>query len=202
MNINNLASQAVNMKKERLQMISDGVLAIILTLMVLEIKVPYPFTTTSFAPVLQHIAIYALSFVVIAIYWLNHHHIFIPVEHVSIRITWLNFMFLFMMSLIPLPTKALGENFFSKDAHLFYGVVLTLTAVFYSTLQNVVNKYTALLSDDERRKINRLNWISTFVYGLSIPLSFVNIYLSTFLFILLPAIFFIPTRILRNKSEQ
>ncbi|MBS1689089.1 MAG: DUF1211 domain-containing protein [Bacteroidetes bacterium] len=190
------------MKKERLQMLSDGVLAIIITLMVLEIKVPYPFTSASFVPVLQHIAIYALSFVVIAIYWLNYHHIFVPVEHVSIRITWINFMLLFMMSLIPLPTKALGENFFSKDAHLFYGIVLTLTAVFYSTLQSEVNKYTELLSDDERHKINKLNWTSTFVYGLSIPFSFVSIYLSTFLFILLPAIFFIPTRILRNKSEK
>lgn len=183
-------------------MLSDGVIAIVLTLMVLEIKIPYPFTSASFAPVLQHIAIYALSFVVIAIYWLNLHHIFIPVEQVSIRITWLNFVLLFIMSLIPLPTKALGENFFSKDAHLFYGIVLTATAVFYSTLQSEVNKYTELLTDDERQKINRLNWTSTFAYSLSIPLSFVSIYLSTFLFILLPAIFFIPTRILRNKSEN
>lgn len=190
------------MKKERLQMLSDGVIAIILTLMVLEIKIPYPFTRASFGPVAQHIAIYALSFVVVAIMWLNHHHIFVPIEKVSIRITWLNFILLFMMSIIPLPTKALGENFFSKDAHLFYGIVITTTAFFYSTLQSEVNKCSEQLNKEERKKINRLNWTSTLIYGLSIPLSFISIYLSTFIFLLIPAIFFIPTHILRNKSEQ
>ncbi|MBA3828410.1 MAG: DUF1211 domain-containing protein [Taibaiella sp.] len=189
------------MRKERLQMISDGVIAIILTLMVLEIKVPYPFTMQSFAPVAEHIAIYALSFVVVAIMWLNHHHIFKGIETVSIRVIWLNFLLLFCMSIIPLPTKALGENFYQHSAHLFYGIVITVTAIFYSSLQMEVNKNAEHLTDTEKKKINRLNWISVSTYSLSIPFSFISVYLSTAIFVLIPIVYFIPSRILIAKQD-
>lgn len=192
------------MTRERIQMISDGIIAIIITIMMLDIKVPGAgdFNRGSFAPILQQVLIYALSFLVIAIMWLNHHHIFVGVEKVNIRITWLNFLLLFAMSLIPLPTKVLGENFHSKDAHLFYGIVITMSAICYSILQQEVNKHTTILNATEISKINRLNWTSTATYSLSIPLSQINIYLSTFIFVLLPIIYFVPSKILTNKSKQ
>ena|SRR2546428_3817531 len=182
-----------SMKKERLEMFTDGVVAIIITLMIIEIKLP-ELNSENFLLLVRHIGVYAMSFIVIAIMWLNHHFMFVGAERINTRIIWLNFMLLFFMSLIPLPTKALGENFFLKESHLFYGLILSASASSFSLLQREVNKTIKHLSEDDKRNINRLNWTSTSIYALSIPLSFISIYLSTFIFILIPLIYFLPSK--------
>ncbi|HEX2786928.1 MAG TPA: TMEM175 family protein [Ignavibacteria bacterium] len=181
------------MKKDRLEMFSDGVIAIIITLMVLEIKLP-AFTSDNVHDVIRHVGVYALSFIVIGILWLNHNAMFEQLEKVNASIVWLNFLLLFFMSLIPLPTEALGLDFFSSQSHVFYGVVMTLNAAAYSTLQLVVNKNLTHIPEKNRRDVNKLNWICTALYAISIPLSLISIYIPTGIFILIPAIYFIPSK--------
>jgi uncharacterized membrane protein len=181
------------MKKEKLDAFTDAVVAIIITLMVLEIKLP-KVDAQNLLDVLRHIGIYALSFTVIGITWLNYNAFFKYVEHVTTKTIWFNLAFLFLLSLIPLPTQALGENFFVRDSHMFYGIVLTLVSLIYTMLQYAANPYITHLSKKEIHRLNEKNWIATFLYALSIPLSLVSIYLSTAIFILLPILYFLPSR--------
>jgi uncharacterized membrane protein len=110
--------KSCKMRKERFEVFTDAVIAIIMTLMILEIKLP-ELTAASLWTFLQHITIYALSFLVIAITWLNHHIMFLHVDKIPTRIIWINFMMLFSMSLIPLATGHLGEHFFRRKAICF-----------------------------------------------------------------------------------
>lgn len=181
------------MNKARLEMFSDGVIAIIITLMVLEIKLP-EFSVETMQDVVRHIGIYALSFIVIAIYWLNHNAMFDQLHKVNAKIIWLNFLLLFLMSLIPLPTEALGANFYSHESHIFYGLIMTLTAAVYSTLQMVVNHDLTHIPEKNRKEVNRLNWICTLLYAISIPLSYISIYIPTAIFIIIPLVYFIPSK--------
>lgn len=181
------------MKKARIETFTDGVVAIIITLMVFSIKLP-SLTPSNSLILLRHIGIYGLSFMSIAIIWLNHHNMFMVIEKVDTRIIWTNLFLLFFMSLISLPTKALGENFFKKESHIFFGVILTATSITYSLLQTMIISTMEKVSTENKINTNRLNWFSSLLYASSIPLSFISVYLSTFIFILIPIVYFIPTK--------
>ena len=174
-------------------MFSDGVIAIIITLLILEIKLP-ELTTENFWLLARHIAVYALSFIVIAITWLNHHNMFLPGEKVNTKIIWLNFSLLFFMSLIPLATEPLGEHFFQKESHIFYGVVLAGVSLTYTLLQISVYKTLAHVSIKDKKHINNINWAATVFYALAARLSCISVYLSTAIFIMFPVIYFIPSK--------
>lgn len=189
------------MKREKLDAFTDAVVAIIITLMVLEIKLPQV-TAANLWEVLRHIAIYALSFVVIGITWLNYNTFFKYIDKITTRIIWLNLSFLFMLSLIPLPTQALGEAFFVKESHIFYGIILTAVAISYSLMYKSASRYLNHLSKADIKIINRKNWMAVVLYALSIPLSFISIYLSTLIFIMMPAIYFIPSRKLVDEHQH
>jgi len=181
------------MKKERLEIFTDAVIAIVMTLMILEIKLP-DFNEADFWLVTRQIAVYALSFIIIAITWLNHHAMFSPLEKINIKIAWINFILLFTMSLIPLATGPLGEHFFHKESHMVYGAVMASVALPYTLLQINVNKLLPHLGDKEKRRINTRNWVATSLYLLSIPLSLLSIYLSTIIFVIFPIVYFIPSK--------
>jgi len=185
------------MKKERLEIFTDAVIAIIMTLMILEIKLP-EISIPNLLDLLRQVAIYALSFIVIAITWLNHNAMFLTVDKVGIKITWINFWMLFSMSLIPLATAPLGEHFFEKESHMFYGAVMTAVALPYTLLQLNLNKMATHLEDKVKKTINRQNWWATFIYALSIPLSLVSIYISTIIFVIFPIIYFTPSKKIMN----
>ena len=180
------------MKKEKLDAFTDAVIAIIITLMVLEIKLP-KVNAASILEVLRSIGIYALSFVVIGITWLNYSTAFKYIEKLTTKIIWLNLLFLFLLSLVPLPTQALGENFFEKESHMFYGIILSSVSTVFSLLQLEAFKGMTHLAQKDINTLNRKNWIGTGLYVLSIPLCLVSIYLSTFIFVLLPVMYFIPS---------
>lgn len=180
-------------------MLSDGVIVIIMTIMVFEIKVP-DLSFITIIQLLQHIGIYAMSFLVLAVMWLNHHHLFKAIQQVSPKIVWLNFLLLFFMTLIPLPTKTLGQNFFDVSSHIFYGAILTCNSIAFSLLQYQVNKLSEHISQKDKKSINRKNWFAVVLYGLSIPFSFLNIYFSLFIFILIPAMYFLPSAKLRDLN--
>jgi len=178
------------MKKERFEFFTDAVIAIIMTLMILEIKLP-ELTSENLIMFLQHIAIYALSFVVIAITWLNHHIMFSKIEKIPTKIIWINFLMLFSMSLIPLATRQLGEHFFQSESHKFYAAIMISVAIPYSFLQLNVNKILTKEGQKERNFFNLINWATVLVYVISIPLSSVSIYISTGIYLIIPVIYFI-----------
>ncbi len=104
------------------------------------------------------------------------------------------------MSLIPLPTKSLGDDFSNPKSHLLYGVILTAACVIYSLLQTEANKFIHHIDAKGKRLLNRKNWIAAILYALSIPLSFISIYLSAFIFIINPVCYFIPSKLLTSAK--
>ncbi|MBL8753545.1 MAG: DUF1211 domain-containing protein [Planctomycetes bacterium] len=122
------------MHKGRLEAFSDGVVAIIITIMVLELKVPHGDTLADLEPLLPVAGCYLLSFVYVGIYWNNHHHLFQAVQRVSGGVLWSNLHLLFWLSLFPFVTGWMGENHFAPATVVVYGSVLILAAVAYSLL--------------------------------------------------------------------
>ncbi len=123
------------MGTERIEAFSDGVIAILITIMVLELKIPRQTTLRALAPVLPVLLTYVLSFIYLGIYWSNHHHLLHTVERVSGGMLWANLHLLFWLSLIPFTTGWMGENHFASVPTAFYGVVLLMAAVAWWILQ-------------------------------------------------------------------
>jgi uncharacterized membrane protein len=128
----------MTMSKTRLEAFSDGVLAIIITIMVLEMKVPHDASFAALGPIVPIFLSYALSFVYVGIYWNNHHHMLHTVQHVTGPMLWANLHLLFWLSLIPFATGWLGENHFAPMPALLYGVVLLGAALAYFLLQTLI----------------------------------------------------------------
>jgi len=178
------------MKKDRFEIFTDAVIAIIMTLMILEIKLP-DLSIANLLTFSLHIGIYALSFIVIAITWQNHHVMFLNIDKINTNMIWLNFAMLFSMSLIPLATGHLGEHFLQKESHMLYGAIMAAVALPYTLLQMNVTKALANISKKSGSKLNRLNWLATILYALSIPLSLLSVYFSTIIFLVFPIVYFI-----------
>lgn len=183
------------MKKERFEAITDAVMAIILTLMVLEIKLP-EISFENLSTIFQQISVYAISFTMIAILWLNHHHIFAEAEgRIPINMVWLNFALMFATSFIPMATEKLAEHFHQPENHVFFSLVLAIVCLFYSILQREAAK---MVSYKNYRQIQLLNWGSVVVYLAAAPLSFISVYLAGGIYILFISMFFIVSK----KSMQ
>lgn len=128
------------MRKNRLEAFSDGVIAIIITIMVLELKVPHGHSFYDLQPLIPKFISYVLSFLYLAIYWNNHHHMLHTVKHVTGGILWANIHLLFWLSLIPFTTAWMGENNFETIPMALYGFVLLMTAIAYFILQRLIIK--------------------------------------------------------------
>ena len=128
------------MRKGRLEAFSDGVLAIIITIMVLELKIPHGTEWVSLQPLVPVIVSYILSFIYIGIYWNNHHHLLHTVTNVSGGVLWANLHLLFWLSLVPFVTGWMGENHFAAIPVALYGVVLLMAAIAYFILQRMILK--------------------------------------------------------------
>ncbi|MES1988005.1 MAG: TMEM175 family protein [Pseudomonadota bacterium] len=126
------------MEKNRLEAFSDGVIAIIITIMVLELKIPHGSDFASLEPLLPVFLSYVLSFVYVGIYWNNHHHMLQTVQHVKGNILWANLHLLFWLSLFPFASGWLGENHFAAMPSALYGLVLLMAAIAYSILQRTI----------------------------------------------------------------
>ena len=126
------------MERNRLEAFSDGVLAIIITIMVLELKLPRGVDLAALKPLLPVFSSYVLSFVYVGIYWNNHHHLFHSTKHVSARILWANLHLLFWLSLFPFSTGWMGENHVAPTPTAVYGFVLLMAAIAYYVLQSAI----------------------------------------------------------------
>jgi len=183
------------MGKNRLEAFSDGVLAIILTIMVLELKVPHGDSFAALAELLPVFVSYALSFIYIAIYWNNHHHMLHAVKQVNGSILWANTHLLFWLSLVPFATAWMGENHFAARPVALYGVVLIMAANAYFLLSRCLIHYHgkdsllgAALGDDFKGKV------SIALYASAIALSFANRWLGFTLYWVVALIWLIPDR--------
>ena len=178
------------MKKERFEAITDGILAIIITLMVLEIKIP-ELSFKNAPQVLQHILIYGISFIYITILWLNHHHVFANVKTVDLDLVWVNFGLLFFVSLFPLATEHISADFYAKANHIFFALVIGFITLLYTLIQQTVMKKE---NNSNKRKINTRNWFAFMAFMLSIPLCFISVYISGLIFLAVPAIYFLLSK--------
>ena len=183
------------MTKGRLEAFSDGVIAVIITIMVLEMKVPHGAEPGALQPLLPVFLTYVLSFIYIGIYWNNHHHMFHAVHHVNGTVLWANLHLLFWLSLVPFVTGWMGENHFETLPVVAYGLVLLASAFAYTILTR------ALLAIHERDSIFARGLgkdfkgnISLVIYIASIALAFVQPWVACAGYVLVAAIWFYPDR--------
>lgn len=183
------------MGKGRLEAFSDGVLAIIITIMVLELKVPHEANLAALRPLIPIFLSYVLSFIYIGIYWNNHHHLFQAVRQVNGRVLWANLHLLFWLSLIPFVTAWTGENQFTAVPVAFYGIVLLLAAIAYFILSRTLiasHGKDSTLAVAIGRDLK--GWISVAAYIVAIAFSFFIPWLACLLYVLVAVMWLIPDR--------
>ncbi|WP_374511316.1 TMEM175 family protein [Niveibacterium sp.] len=185
------------MGKNRLEAFSDGVLAIILTIMVLELKVPHGERLDALQPLLPAFLSYVLSFIYIGIYWNNHHHMLHAVRHVSGGALWANLHLLFWLSLLPFVTGWMGENHFAPLPSALYGVVLMMAGIAYWILAHCLiaeegpDSLLARAIGKDRKGV-----LSVVIYALAIPIAFFAEWLAQALYVAVALIWLVPdTRI-------
>ncbi|MEO8078262.1 MAG: TMEM175 family protein [Acidobacteriota bacterium] len=183
------------MNKGRLEAFSDGVIAILITIMVLELHVPEGDGWESLRPMVPVLLTYLLSFVFLGIYWNNHHHMFQAVHRVNGAVLWANLHLLFWLSLVPFVTRWLGENRFAPVPTAIYGVVLLLSAIAYTILQRVLiaqegpeSKLAQATQDDMKGKLSLL------LYAVAVGASFVQSGVADALYVIVALIWLIPDR--------
>jgi len=184
------------MGKTRLEAFSDGVIAIIITIMVLELKVPHGSDFESLLPLLPVFLSYVLSFVYLGIYWNNHHHMLHTVQRVSGGILWANLHLLFWLSLVPFVTGWMGENHFAALPTALYGVVLLMAAVAYWILQNIIIAASGGKESLLAKAVghDRKGKISPLLYAIAIAAAFWNQWLSDALYVLVAIMWLVPDR--------
>jgi uncharacterized membrane protein len=188
------------MEKGRLEAFSDGVIAIIITIMVLELKVPLKADIASLLLLYPVFLSYILSFIYVGIYWNNHHHTMQVVESVNGTILWANMHLLFWLSLVPFVTAWMGENNFARWPVTCYGVVLLMNSIAYAILIFVLIKHhgkNSLLAKAIGK--DRKGYISTAIYAIALAVSWLNSSVSFALYILVACIWFIPDRRIERK---
>ena len=183
------------MNKNRLEAFSDGVIAVIITIMVLEMKVPHGESFEALGPLIPVFLTYVLSFVYVGIYWNNHHHMLHTCERVTGSILWANLHLLFWLSLIPFTTGWMGENHFATTPTTLYGVVLLMAAIAYLILQQVI--IASQGRDSLLKKAIKGDWkgkLSLIIYILAISVSFWLHWVAQVLYVLVALIWLIPDR--------
>lgn len=188
------------MKKGRLEAFSDGVVAIIITIMVLELKLPHGDNLKDLLPVLPFFMSYVLSFIYVGIYWNNHHHMIYVVDKINGAALWGNLNLLFWLSLIPFVTEWMGENHFSKWPVIMYGVILVMNATSYTILSRILirtagehSQLAMAMGEDWKGKL------SLAIYACAIAVSFFNSHVGVCLYFIVAAIWFIPDKRIERK---
>ena len=183
------------MSKSRLEAFSDGVLAIIITIMVLELHIPQGRDFTALRPVLPILLTYLLSFVYIGIYWNNHHHLLHAAREVSGSVLWANLHLLFWLSLLPFVTGWLGTSGFAPDPTALYGTILLMSGVAYWILERALIRAEG--EDSLVKKAvgeDRKGIISVVLYAVAIPFAFFGHWIAHTIYILVALIWLVPDR--------
>ncbi len=193
------------MEKDRLVAFSDGVIAVIITIMVLELKAPHDVSLSALKETAPVFLSYVLSFIYVGIYWNNHHHFFHLVPRASGVMLWANLHLLFWLSLIPFATSWMGEHYFSPVPTAIYGVVLMMSAVAWYVLQRVIiraqgseseSALARALGDDTKGKISPVLYIA------GVLLAFVDTRISDALYVLVALMWLIPDRRIERAVQR
>ena len=192
-----------SMSKGRLEAFSDGVIAILITIMVLELRVPSGADLAALSPILPVFLTYVLSFVFLGIYWTNHHHMFQVTDRINGKILWANLHLLFWLSLVPFVTGWMGENHFARLPTAVYGGVLLLAAIAYSILVTTIvrhqgsnSRLAAAVGADVKGKL------SIGLYGVAIPLAFVNQWIADAIYVSVALMCLVPDRRIESKLDR
>jgi uncharacterized membrane protein len=190
------------MTTSRLEAFSDGVIAIIVTIMVLELRAPAQPTWPALARIAPVFISYALSFLVVAIMWVNHHHLVHAVRSVSAALLWSNINLLFWMSLVPFVTEFLGNHYRQPMAVALYALDMALCSFAFCLLRaELIRQYSedAAMSA-YHRAIQRKNMFSLLLYLSAAPLAYISIYAPFFIFVLIPVLYFLPEKMLASAQ--
>jgi uncharacterized membrane protein len=191
------------MTKTRLEAFSDGVIAIIITIMVLELKAPHSTDWHAIKAVLLSFLSYVLSFTLVAIYWGNHHHLFHAVSHVNTKIIWANTHLLFWLSLIPFATSWVGENFSAVPVAVYAGLQAVCGIAYYILLRSIISSPSHQSRVHESlEKQSTKGTISLVIYVLAIPVAFLHPVLSTAMFVVVAFIWLIPDRNIEKALNE
>ncbi len=183
---------------------SDGVIAILITIMVLELKIPHGDDLSSLAPLLPVFLTYVLSFIYLGIYWNNHHHMLQATREINGKVLWANLHLLFWLSLVPFVTGWMGENHFASLPTAMYGVVMVMSAVAYTILQNLIvahhggenQKLKEAIGSDRKGKLSLL------AYAVAIPIAFWNQWLSDAIYVTTACMWLIPDRRIESRMNH
>ena len=191
------------MTKTRMEAFSDGVLAIIITIMVLELTAPHEPTLAALRPLVPTMSSYLLSFIFVGIYWNNHHHLLQAIKYVDGRVLWANLHLLFWLSLIPFVTGWMGETNFAAWPVALYGTVMMCAGAAYFVLAHTLialhgreSALAAALGADFKGKVSIVLWMA------AIPLAFVSSWLACGLFVLVAILWLIPDRRIERTLAQ
>src|SRR5262245_13328731 len=191
------------MKKDRLEAFSDGVIAILITIMVLELRIPHGIDWDALRPLVPVFLTYVFSFIFLGIYWNNHHHLLYATERINGNILWPSLHLLFWLSLIPFVTCWMGENHFALLPTAVYGVILLLAAVAYTILQYLIVAQLGANAQLARAVGNDVKGkLSLVSCALAIPLAFVNQGISDGLYVLVALMWLIPDRRIESKLGE
>ena len=190
------------MNKTRLEAFSDGVIAILITIMVLELRIPEGADWDSVQPIVPVFLTYVLSFVVLGIYWSNHHHLLHMADRITGGILWANLHLLFWLSLTPFATGWMGRNHFAPLPTAMYGVVLLLAAASYTILVRMIiaaqgpsSRLKAAIGSDAK------GYLSLAMYAAAIPLAFVNRWIAYALYVAVVLIWLVPDRRIERRVD-
>lgn len=191
------------MSRGRLEAFSDGVIAVLITILVLELKVPHGVDAAALKPMLPVFLSYVLSFVFLGIYWSNHHHMLHMADRINGKILWANLHLLFWLSLTPFVTAWMGENGAAPLPTAVYGAVLLLAAVAYTILQNTIiasqgpdSRLKAAVQDDRKGRISLLAYVT------AIPLAFFDRRISIALYVAVALMWLVPDRRIESRLER
>jgi uncharacterized membrane protein len=191
------------MSKTRVEAFSDGVMAILITIMVLELKIPHGDSIRVLAPLVPVFFTYVLSYVYLGIYWNNHHHMLHATERINGRILWANLHLLFWLSLVPFVTGWMGENHFAATPTAFYGGVLLGAAIAYLLLQSAIiadqgpaSKLAAAVGKDLKGKL------SFILLAVAIPLAFVREWAADAIYVTIALMWFVPDRRIESRVRN
>jgi len=183
------------MTKGRLEAFSDGVIAVLITIMVLELKVPHGADWAAIEPLVPVFLTYVLSFVFLGIYWNNHHHMLHATERINGTILWANLHLLFWLSLVPFTTGWMGENHFAPLPTAVYGAVLLVAGIAYTILSRAIiahegpqSKLARAVGKDVKARV------STVLYVAAIPLAFVHQWMSHVIYVVVALMWLVPDR--------
>ena len=188
------------MSTTRLEAFSDGVIAILITIMVLELKVPHGMSWEAVRPTVFTLLLYLMSFVYLGIYWTNHHHMFHATKHVSGGVLWANLHLLFWLSLVPFATAWMGENHFEAFPTALYGVPLLLAAIAYWILQTLIirqegpnSRLAQAIGSDFKGKISPVLYIA------AIGLAFVHPLIADAIYVFVALMWLVPDRRIESR---